>query len=374
MPARKGLSQCFLLVFLFTLPCAGKAEWRFDPVFTKLKWSEGQEHWQAGGGGGYYTSGFRWTHDWRWRSRTSATEPAYLQSALRGRLGKDWWLGAAGRYSLAPNCTFRWLEGELAKTQARPLAFSLWGEEEWRRVAAGANLEDYDRQRLGSRLRLRLHPRLMWTGELSREWKTYPTPRMSSVKTALSQEVTWQATPHHFLGRWAGSTRVYSDNAWKNYHRQSFRWEWEWLLREETALTVKGGYYWQTKGTGEEGGKIHWTGALVYPSTPEYRITWLASTAKTLTADLLFEEEEEEETESVPADWRLGLRFQDLSPPLTVRAELFCVWADEVTGGWLVRLQGRYGRFGWTLGLAPRGGFYTNEEKGYWLEVKYDLD
>lgn len=372
MPTRKGIIQMIMLISLCGLSLEVTAEWRFDPVFAKLKWSEKQDHWQAGGGWGYYTTGFRWTHDWRWRNHTSPSEPAYYQSALRSRISNDWWLGAAGRYALAPTCDFRRLEVSLEKTQARPVAFSLRGEGEWRRVTAGVTLEDYDRIIGGSRLRWRLLPQLVWTGELTREWKTYPTPRMSSVKTALRHEVTWRVTPHRFLGRWAESTRIYPHDAWKNYHYQSLRWEWEWLMREEASMTVKGGYNWQRQGSGEEGGKIQLTGILDYPSTPAYNLSWLVSTVKTIASDLLLEEEEEMEP-TVP-DWRLGLRFQDLSPPLTIRAELFCIWADVVTGGWLVRLQGSQGRFGWTIGLAPRGGFYPNEEKGYWLEVKYDLD
>ena len=372
LPTRNRLIQALLFISLFTLSLETKAKWRFDPVFTKLKWGEKQYLWQAGGGWGYYTSGFRWTHDWRWRNHTTSSEPAYYQSQLRGRIGNDWWLGTAGRYAIAPNCNFRWVEVELEKTQARPLAFSLWGEGEWRRVTAGVTLEDYDQQIVGSRLRWRLFPRLQWTGELTREWKTYPTPQKSSLKTALSHEMTWQVTPHHFLGRWAESTRIYPGDAWKNYHHRSFRLEWEWLIREKALIAAKGGYNWQSQGTGKEGGKFHWTGILDYPSTPDYKVSWLVSTAKKTDSYPIIPEEEE--TEPTVADWRLGLRLQDFSPALTIRAELFCAWADLVTGGWLVRLQGRRGRIGWTLGLAPRGGFYPNEEKGYWLEVKYDLD
>src|SRR5690606_28780616 len=117
-------------------------------------------------------------------------------------------------------------EVELEKTRARPAAFSLWGEGQWRPVTAGATLEDYDQQIVGSRLRWQLLPQLQWTGELTREWKTYPTPRKSSLKTALSHEVTWRVSPHTFLGRWAESTRIYPDDAWKNYYYQSIRLEW----------------------------------------------------------------------------------------------------------------------------------------------------
>jgi len=372
LPKQNGLIQTILFISFLTLPYAAKAEWRFDPVFTKLKWSEKQDRWQAGGGWGYYTSGFRWTHDWRWRKPTSSSEPAYYQSELRGRIGNDWWLGTTGRYAIAPNCDFYWVEVELEKTRARPAAFSLWGEGEWRRVTAGATLEDYDQQIVGSRLRWQLLPQLQWTGELTREWKTYPTPRKSSLKTALSHEVTWRVSPHTFLGRWAESTRIYPDDAWKNYYYQSIRLEWKWNIKQKAFMTAKGGYNWQSQGSGKEGGKFQFTGILDYPFTPEYKVSWLVSTAKTIDSYILIPEEEE--TEPTAADWRLGLRWQDFSPPLTIRAELFCVWSDVVTGGWLVRLQSRRGRIGWTLGLAPRGGFYPNEEKGYWLEVKYYLD
>jgi hypothetical protein len=85
---------------------------------------------------------------------------------------------------------------------------------------------------------------------------------------------------------------------------------------------------------------------------------------------------EEENAEELPAaDWRLGVRWQEWTPLVRFRTELYGALTEEgLVGGWLLRLQGAFARLRWTLGMAPRGGFYPTEEKGYWVEVKYYLD
>jgi len=368
---RKCQALAFLFFLILTLPLVASAQWRFDPVSTKLKWNDQETLFLAGGGWGYYTSGLRWTHDLRWRNHPSPSTPLYYKSELRRRIEQDWWLGAAGRYALAPTCDFRWFQVELEKTQTKPVALSLWGEGEWRRVTAGTTLEDYDQQIVGARLRWRLVPRLYWKGEWNREWKTYPTHRKSSMKTALSNELTWQVSPHTFLGRWAESTRIYPDNAWENYYHRSFRLEWNWNISQKALWTANCRYNWQSRGSGKEGRQVSFTGSLEYPYPSNTKWIWLVSAAKATDSYVLLPEEE---TEQPPVDCRLGLRFQGFSPPLIIRAELFCAWEEQVTGGWLLRLQSRTGPIGWTLGLAPRGGFYPTEEKGYWIEAKYYLD
>ena len=355
------------------MPVAARGEWRVDPLALKLKWAEEQTQILLGGGWGYYDPAFRWTNDLRWRNNAAPTQPVYYKTQLRRRIGSDWWWGLAGRYAVAPTCDFRWAEVALEKTLARPWALRVWGAGEWRRVRSGGTLEDYDWQLIGSRLRWRPLPPLQWKSELTRETKTYPSPQKSSVKTALNNEVALRFAPHTFYGRWAESVRVYPENAWKNYYYRSLRLEWNWDISNTAYFEGNCGYNQQSQGSGKTSGKLQITGILDYPSTREYKLSWLCSAAKTVVDEFSIPVEEEDELPA--ADWRFGLRWQDLTPPLTLRMELFGIRDEgEITGGWAARLQGHQRRFRWTLGLAPRGGFYPSAEKGYWVEIKYYLE
>ncbi|HHW12879.1 MAG TPA: hypothetical protein GXX33_07760 [Firmicutes bacterium] len=360
-----------LTVFVLPLPISG--EWRADPLSIKLKWAEEETQVLLGGGWGYYAPAFRWTNDLRWRNNASPTQPVYYKTKWQRRIGGDWWWSLAGRYAVAPTCDFRWAEAALEKSLARPWAFRVWGAGEWRRVNSSGTLEDYDWQLIGFRLRWRPFTPIAWTGELTREEKNYPSPGKSSVKTALSNEVTFRFAPHTLYGRWAESVRVYPEDAWKNYYHRSLRLEWNWDISNNAYFEGNCGYNQQSQGSGKTSGELQITGILDYPSTREYKLSWLWSAAKTVAAEIPLTEEEEEELPA--AGWRFGLRWQDLTPPYTLRVELFGQWQEgELTGGWAARLQGHHGRFRWTLGLAPRGGFYPSAEKGYWVEVKYYLD
>lgn len=359
---------------MFSRPLAVHAEWRLDPVTSKIKWAEDETQVLTGGGWGYYTPDFRWTSDLSWRNNATPTQPIYYKTQLQSRIVKDWWWRVAGRYSTAPTCDFRWAEVTLEKTLARPLAFRAWGLGEWRRGNDRGRLDDYDLYLLGARLRWRPLASFQWNGELTNEQKIYPSPPKSSAKTALSNEVTLRFNPHTLLGRWAESIRVYPENAWKNYHHRSLRLEWTWNIRQNTVFTANCGYNHQSQGSGKEGGKLQMTGILDYPSTREYKLSWLWSRAKAIAAYDPSLPEEDGSALSAAA-WRIGVRWQDFTPPLTLRAEVFGEWEEgKLTGGWAARLQGIYRRIRWTLGLAPRGGFYPTAEKGYWVEIKYYLD
>ena len=373
---RKGLSQTLLIILLLNLPtvAVAKGEWRLDPVTAKLKWAEGEDRLLVGGGWGYYATDFRWTNDVRWRNPSSPSQPVYYQTQLRRRITNDWWVGTAGRYSTAPTCDFYWVELEAEKTLSKPVAVRLWGEGERRHVTASTTLENYDLYIIGSRLRWRLAPDWQWKGELSREGKTYASPKNSSTKTAVSNELTWRISHHTLLGRWAESTRVYPENSWRNYYHQSLRLEWQWNINKSTYLSANCGYNRQQQGSGKEGGKLQFTGILDYPHTASDQLSWMASATKKVAAyDPSLEEESAEELP--PADWRFGVRWQKWTLPLTLRTELYGIWREEgLVGGVLLRLQGDIARLHWNLGIAPRGGFYPTEEKGYWVEVKYYLD
>lgn len=371
---RTALWRVIGILLVFTAPLAVRGEWRADPLAVKLKWGEEQAQIQVGGGWGYYEPAFYWTHDLRWRNDAEPDRPSYYQTQLRRRISRDWWWSLAGRYAVAPVCDFRWAEVALEKTLARPWGFRVWGTGEWRRVKGGGTLEDYDWHLLGSRLRWRPLTPLQWQSELTREAKTYPAPQRSSVKTVLRNELALRFAPHTFSGRWAESVRVYPANAWKNYYYRSLRLAWNWEISDNAYFEGNCGYNQQSQGSGKTTGKLQITGVLAYPSTREYKVSWLCSAAKMVVAEFPFPVEEEEE-ELPPAGWRFGLRWQDLTPPFTLRAELFGIWDEGIlTGGWAARLQGHWWRTRWTLGLAPRGGFYPSAEKGYWVEVKYYLD
>jgi hypothetical protein len=353
---------------------AAKGEWRLDPVTAKVKWAEEENRLLVGSGWGYYTTNFRWTNDVRWRNLPSPSQPAYYQTKLRQRLANDWWLGTTGRYSTAPTCDFRWVELEVEKTLTKPVAIRVWGEGEWRRVTAGSNLQEYGLHIVGSRIRWRLMPPLQWKGELSQERKNYASPVNSSRKMAVSNELTWRISHHRLLGRWAESTRVYPENSWRNYHHRSLRLEWQWDINRITMLTANCSYNQQSQGSGKEGGKLQFTGILDYPYSRRNKLSWLVSGTKIVDTD--DPSLEDEDTEPLPpAVWRLGLRWQEWTPPVTLRTELYGIWTEEgLESGVLLRLQGDISRLRWTLGLAPQGGFYPTEEKGYWVEVKYYFD
>lgn len=373
MKPRANVFRVLVVLIFLALPLPVDGKWRLDPLAIKYKWAEEQAQILVGGGWGYYTPAFRWTNDLRWRNNAAPTQPVYFKTQFRRRIERDWWWDLAGRYAVAPTCDFRWTEVALEKTLAQPWALRIWGTGEWRRVNSGGTLEDYDWQLIGSRLRWRLLPSLQWKGELTREAKTYPSPQRSSVKTAVSNEVMLRYAPHTILGRWAESVRVYPDNAWKNYYYRSLRLEWKWKIGNNAHFEGNCGYNQQNHGSGETGGKLQMTGIFDYPSTREYKLSWLCSATKTVVAEIPLPEEEEDELPA--ADWRFGLRWQDLTPPYILRMELFGKWNEgKLTGGWAARLQGHQRRFRWTIGLAPWGGFYPSAEKGYWIEVKYYLD
>ncbi|HBT17646.1 MAG TPA: hypothetical protein DEB05_11915 [Firmicutes bacterium] len=362
---------CFSMCLLLPLVVTAREEWRIDPIAVKLKWQEEQFSTTLGGGYGYYSTDLSWNSDFKWRNPFSTTQPRYFKMGARRRLFNDWWANADGQYSLAPTCDFRWVELGLGKTAVRSFSFRTWVTGEWRRVAATSNLENYDLQVIGLCLRWRPWPALRWQGEITAENKDYLTPSKSSQKWALHNELTYRFLSHNWKGVLTENTREYPGNPWINYSYRSFRLEWDWKIAGNANLLTKCGLNYRRSGNGKEGGKLYITGIIDYPSSVEQTISWMYYTTKTIASYVPMTEEAEDEIFPF-TNFRAGIRWKGIYPPFSFRTEFFGVQKEKIFNyGGMLKMQVDMGNVRWVLGLAPQGGFYQSEEKGYWLEVKY---
>lgn len=363
----------FIFCSLFLLSCSVHAQndWRINPVNFKVKSKEEQIYYTLGGGGGYYLPDFRWVSTFRWKNPADTSQPSYLKTGLRRRIINDWWISAEGKYSLAPTCDYRWAELKLEKTLAKPWSFHTWGSGEWRRAATDSTLENYDLTMIAACLRWRPWKGCLWKGEVSSEHKSYETPSKSSQKMALSNELAYRLNNHNLKCTISESTREYPHNSWINYWYKSRRVEWSWKLAPRTVLTTKCGWNRRISGTGKESGKLELTGIFDHPRSPKNTVSLMISATK-ITA--VYEPlSEEVEQESFPfSNLRGGIRWVKTVSPFSFRGELFGVQKDD---SWelrcMLKTQLETEKIRWVLGLAPWGGFYPTDEKGYWLEVRF---